>query len=95
MNRPPSIVFPAKGVRLSQVKILQNGHDGGFLYIKGRGDVPGQGEQDIYAYFDSRQEQLDFERQFSGQSVIIDGDSLEFTPSHATAIRSIISWRFE
>jgi hypothetical protein len=90
-----SFHFPAKSVRLSQVKILRNGHDGGMLYIKGRGEVPGEGEQDIYAYFRSKEEERDFARQFKGQSLIIEGDSLDFTPSHSTAIRNIISWRFE
>jgi hypothetical protein len=87
--------FPAKSVRLSQVTILRNGADGGHLYIKGRGDVPNEGEQDIYAYFNSKEEERDFDRQFEGQAVVIDGDSLEFTRSHSTAIRRIISWRFE
>ena len=87
--------FPAKSVRLTQVKILRNGADGGHLYVKGRGEVPGEGEQDIYAYFDSKEEERDFEHQFTGQPVVIDGDSLEFTPSHSTAIQHIISWRFE
>ena len=87
--------FPAKSIRLTHVKLLGTGIDGGHTYIKGRGDVPGIGEQDIYAYFKTTQEEDDFERQFSGQSVVIDGDSLEFTPSHSTAIRQIVSWRFE
>ena len=87
--------FPAKNVRLTQVTLLGTGIDGGHTYIKGRGDVPGEGEQDIYAYFDSKEVERDFESKFAGQSVVIDGDSLEFTPSHSTAIRHIISWRFE
>ena len=87
--------FPAKSVRLTQVKTLGTGIDGGHTYIKGRGYVPGVGEQDIYAYFKSKGDEQDFERQFKGQSLVIEGDSLEFTPGHSTAIRRIISWRFE
>ena len=87
--------FPAKSVRLTHVKVLGTGIDGGHTYIVGRGDVPGIGEQDIYAYFATVDEENEFERQFSGQSVVIDGDFMEYIPSHSTAIRRIITWRFE
>jgi hypothetical protein len=82
-------------IHLSGVKILSTGADGGHLYIRGRGEVPGQGEQDIYAYFNSKEEERDFERQFTSQSVIVEASSLEFAPSHSAAIRGLISWRFE
>ena len=82
-------------VHLSAVKILRTGADGGHLYLKGRGEVPGEGEQDIYAYFKSKEEERDFEQQFTSQSVIVEASSFDTAPSHATAIRHIISWRFE
>ena len=82
-------------VHLSAVKILRTGADGGHLYIRGRGEVPSHGEQDIYAYFKSKEDERDFERQFTSQSVIVEASSLDFAPSHATAIRDMISWRFE
>ena len=87
--------FPAKSIHLTQVSVLATGIDGGHTYIKGRGDVPGEGEQDIYAYFKSAEEEVDFERRFAGQPLVIEGDSLEVTPSHSAAIRCIISWRFD
>jgi hypothetical protein len=41
-------------LHLSAVKILRTGADGGHLYIKGCGEVPGEGECDIFAYFHSK-----------------------------------------
>jgi hypothetical protein len=84
-----------KDVHLSAVKILHTGADGGHLYIRGRGEVPGEGETDIYAYFSSKEEERDFERQFTGQLVVVEARSLEFTRGQGGAVREIISWRFE
>ena len=82
-------------LHLSAVKILRTGADGGHLYIKGCGEVPGEGECDIFAYFHSKEAERDFERQFSGQSVIIEEDSLAFTRGMGGSVREILSWRFE
>jgi hypothetical protein len=85
----------ATPVHLSEVKILRTGADGGHLYIKGRGEVPGQGECDIYAYFPSKQEEHEFERQFAGQPVVIEAQTLEFTRGIGGSVRQIVSWRIQ
>jgi hypothetical protein len=55
--------------------------------------VPGHGECDIYAHFTSKEEQRNFEQQFSGQSVIIETPSVEFTNGIGGIVREIASWR--
>jgi len=82
-------------VHLSAVKILRNGADGGHLYIRGRGEVPGEGDSDIFAYFKTKEEERNFERQFAGQSVVVEAPSLELTRGMGGTVREIISWRFE
>jgi hypothetical protein len=81
-------------VHLSAVEILRTGADGGHLYIKGRGMMPGHGECDIYAYFKSKEKERSFERQFSGRSMSIEAKSLEFTRGIGGSIREIGSWKF-
>jgi hypothetical protein len=81
-------------VHLSGVKILRTGADGGHLYLKGRGEVPGEGDSDIFAYFKTKEAEHDFERQFSGQSVVVEAPALEFTRGMGGAVREILSWSF-
>jgi len=85
----------ARPIHLSAVRFLLTGADGGHLYIRGRGEVPEQGECDIYAYFRSKEEERDFERQFSGQPLTIEADSVEFTRGIGGSIREIRSWRID
>ncbi len=75
------------------MKILRTGADGGHLYIRGRAELPEHGECDVYAYFRSKEEERTFESQFSGQSVIVEADSVEFTRGIGGAVREIVSWR--
>jgi len=82
-------------VYLAEVKILRTGADGGHLYIKGRGEVPGQGECDIYAYFASKQKEREFERLFTGQPVVIEGQTLEFTHGIGGSMRQIMAWTMQ
>jgi hypothetical protein len=82
-------------IYLSAVKTLETGMDGGHLYIKGRGDVPGQGECDIYAHFRTKKEEREFESQFNGQNVVIVAESLEFTRGIGGSVNKILSWRFK
>ena len=80
-------------LQLSAVRILRTGADGGHLYIRGRGVLPDHGECDVYAYFRTKMEEQEFERQFSGQSVLVDADAVEFTRGIGGSVREIISWR--
>jgi hypothetical protein len=84
----------ATSVDLSAIKILRTGADGGHLYIKARGMVPGHGECDIYAYFKSKEEERNFEHQFIGQSMSIETQSIECTRGIGGSIREINSWKF-
>jgi hypothetical protein len=81
-------------LQLSAVKVLRTGSDGGHLYIRGRAKLPELGQCDVYAYFRSKEEELAFESLFSGQSVIIEADTIEFTRGAGGSIRQIVSWRF-
>ena len=85
----------AKPIHLSAVKTLETGFDGGHLYIRGRGEVPGQGECDIYAHFRTKKGEAEFERQFAGQDVVIVAEALEFTRGIGGSVRKILSWRLE
>jgi hypothetical protein len=78
-------------VHLSAVRILRTGADGGHLYIRGRGEVPGEGDSDIFAYFKTKKEERDFERQFVGQSIVVEAPAIEFTRGMGGAVREIIS----
>ena len=80
-------------LKLSNVKILRTGADGGHLYIRGRGQLPEHGECDVYAYFRSKEEERTFESQFSGQSVVVEADAVEFTRGIGGSVREIVSWR--
>ena len=80
-------------LQLSAVKILRTGADGGHLYIRGRGELPAHGECDVYAYFRTKTEEQDFEQQFSGQSVVVEADAVEFTRGIGGSVREIVSWR--
>jgi len=80
-------------LHLSAVKILRTGADGGHLYIRGRGELPEHGECDVYAYFPSRDEERRFESRFSGQSVVVEADAVEFTRGIGGSVREIVSWR--
>jgi hypothetical protein len=82
-------------LHLSEVRILRTGADGGHLYIRGRGDVPHHGECDVYAYFASKDEERSFERQFSGQPVVVEADAVEFTRGIGASVREILFWRLE
>jgi|SRR5579863_2128636 len=64
---------------LSAVEIRRTGFDGGHLYIKGRGAVGHYGQSDVYAFFGSRAEELNFDSQFRGQDLRITAHSIEFT----------------
>jgi hypothetical protein len=81
-------------IHLSAVKVLRTGADGGHIYIKGQGIVPGHGDCDVYAYFRSRQEEREFEDQFSGQEVVIGARAIEFTQGIGCAVREVLSWSF-
>ena len=85
----------ATSLHLSAVKILHAGIADAHVYIKGRGVVPGQNECDIYAHFASEEEGRAFERQFTGQSVVIEAQALEFTRGIGGSVEKIISWKFE
>jgi hypothetical protein len=80
-------------LQLSAVKILRTGTDGGHLYIRGRGELSSHGECDVYAYFRSKEDERIFESQFSGQSVILEADAVEFTRGLGGSVRKIVSWR--
>jgi len=80
-------------IQLFAVKVLPTGADGGHIYIRGRGELSDYGECDVYAYFCSKEEERTFERQFSGQSVVIQADAVEFTPGIGGSVREILSWR--
>ena len=80
-------------LHLSSVTILRTGADGGHLSIRGRGELPAHGECDVYACFRTKTDEQDFERQFSGQSVVIEADAVEFTRGIGGSVREIISWR--
>jgi hypothetical protein len=83
----------ATSLHLSAVKILRTGADGGHLYIRGRGELPGHGECDVYAYFCSKDEERAFEGEFSGQSVVVEADPVEFTSGIGGSIGEIVSRR--
>jgi hypothetical protein len=80
-------------LKLSEVKILRTGADGGHLYICGRGELPDHGECEVCAFFRTKIDEQDFERQFCGQSVVVDADAIEFTHGIGGSIREIVSWR--
>ncbi len=80
-------------LQLSAVKILRTGADGGHLYVSGRGELPDQGACDVYVFFRTKDEERIFEHQFSGQSVVIETDSVEFAPSVGGVVREMVSWR--
>lgn len=82
-------------VHLSAVTILKAGLGGSHLYIKGRGNVPGRGECDIYAHFRTKKEEIEFESQFNGQSVVFVTQALEFTHGIGGSVREILSWTLE
>jgi hypothetical protein len=68
-------------IDLSAVEIRRKGGPGGgHVYIKGRGAVRDYGLCDVYAFFGSRAEELEFESQFVGQDLRITAHSVEFTP---------------
>ena len=83
----------SESLQLSAVKILRTGADGGHLYIRGRSELPTYGECDVYAYFRTKAEEQDFERLFSGQSVVVETDAVEFTRGIGGSVREILSWR--
>ena len=78
---------------LSSVTILRTGADGGHLYVRGHGVVPGHGECEVYAYFGSRQEELEFERQFKGEALEVTAEAIEYTVGIGGSIREVSSWR--
>jgi len=80
-------------LNLAAVKILRTGAGGGHLYIRGRGELPQHGECDIYAYFRSKEDERKFESQFSGESVVVEAEAIEFTRGIGGSVREIISWR--
>jgi hypothetical protein len=80
-------------LHLSDVKILRTGADGGHLYVCGRSELPSHGKCDVYAYFRSKEEERTFEDQFSGQSVVVEADAVEFTRGIGGSVREIVSWR--
>jgi hypothetical protein len=80
-------------LHLSAVKILRTGGDGGHLYIRGRAELPSQGECDVYAYFRSKEEERAFESQFAGQPVLLEADGVEFTRGIGASVREIVSWK--
>jgi hypothetical protein len=79
-------------LHLSAVKILRTGADGGHLYIRGRGELSEHGECDVYVYFRSKEEERMFESQFSGQSVVVEANTVEFTRGIGGSVREIVSW---
>ena len=83
----------SRSLQLSDVKILRTGAEGGHLYIRGRGELPDHGDCEIYAYFRTKTEEQDFERQFSGQSVIVEADAVDFTRGIGGSVREIVSWK--
>jgi hypothetical protein len=74
-------------IDVSAIEVVRTGADGGHLYIKGRGIVPGHGLCEVCAFFCSREEELRFEGQFRGHDVIIVAQSIEFTPGIGGILR--------
>jgi hypothetical protein len=74
-------------VNLSAVRVLRTGSAGGHLYLKGYGVVPGHGECDIYAFFRTREEEIEFESQFRGQDLTIATHSIEFVRGMGAYLR--------
>jgi hypothetical protein len=77
---------------LENVEFRRTGGDGGHLYLKGTAAVPDHGLTDVYAYFCSRIEELEFEKTFAGGNVRIEAESIEYNLGIGAAVREITSW---
>jgi hypothetical protein len=64
-------------LEFSRVQAVRTGSDGGHIYLKGYGLVPGRGECDIYV-FSAREEEARFEAEFRGRDLTIATHSVEF-----------------
>jgi len=70
--------MPELTLNLTEVQRVRTGTEGRHLYLKARGEIPEHGNCDVYLFFDSRDEELKFEKMFNSDELTVIPESIEF-----------------
>ena len=82
-------------LRVSNIRILRTGADGGHLYLRGECDYEGVPKLDTYAYFPTRTEEKEFESDWSGEDLLISSSNWEHDHGVCIHLRDISYGKIE
>ena len=81
-------------LEVSNIKFLSNGSDGGHVYVRGRGEFRVHGEIDVYAHFENKLMEREFQDRYQGGSVRFSSSRWDFMKEIGLSLWDVDEWQF-